>query len=82
VGVRPEDLVPVSETDAVLVGEVTIAEQLGGETYVYVTLPDGQSATVEIKGQARVAPGDRLHLAFEDGKFHIFGSDEKVIRRT
>ncbi|AZQ68192.1 sn-glycerol-3-phosphate ABC transporter ATP-binding protein UgpC [Silicimonas algicola] len=82
IGVRPEDLVPVPETDAVLIGEVTIAEQLGGETYVYVTLPDGQSATVEIKGQARVRPGDRLHLAFEDGKFHIFGSDEKVIRRT
>ena len=59
-----------------------IAEQLGGETYVYVTLPGGQSVTVEIKGQASVKPGDAMELAFEGGKFHVFGPDETVMRHA
>ncbi|MSU89319.1 sn-glycerol-3-phosphate ABC transporter ATP-binding protein UgpC [Rhodobacteraceae bacterium 2CG4] len=81
-GIRPEDLTPVGEGEGVLTGEVQIAEQLGGETYVYVALPDGGTVTVEIKGQAKIAAGDRLNLAFEGGKFHIFGTDEKVIRHA
>ncbi|MBY6151644.1 sn-glycerol-3-phosphate ABC transporter ATP-binding protein UgpC [Vannielia litorea] len=81
-GIRPESLVPVPEAEAVLSGEVQIAEQLGGETYVYVALPHGGTVTVEIKGQARVEAGDKLFLGFEGGKFHIFGADEKVIRHA
>ena len=82
IGVRPEGLVPVPEGQGVLTGEVTIAEQLGGETYVYLSLPHGDSVTIEIKGQAQIRPGDRLDLAFEGDKFHIFGKDEKVIRHA
>ncbi len=82
VGVRPEALVPVAPGTGVLKGEVQIAEQLGGETYVYVTLPGGRSATVEIKGQAEAAPGDLMELAFEGDKFHVFGADEAVIRHA
>jgi len=81
-GIRPENLVPVSEDEGVLTGEVQLAEQLGGETYVYLTLQDGSNVTIEIKGQACVKSGDRLHLGFEGGKFHIFGADERVIRHA
>jgi multiple sugar transport system ATP-binding protein len=82
VGVRPEHLVPVAAGQGVLRGEVQLAEQLGGETYVYVTLEGGQSATVEIKGQAAVQPGETMELAFEGDRFHVFGADEKVIRHA
>ena len=41
-------------------------------------LPGGQSVTVEIKGQADVRSGEAMELAFEGGKFHVFGVDEKV----
>jgi ABC-type sugar transport system ATPase subunit len=81
-GVRPEHLVPTAPGSGVLRGEVQLAEQLGGETYVYVTLPNGQSVTMEIKGQADVAPGAAMELAIEDGKFHVFGPDEKVLRHA
>ena len=43
VGVRPEHLVPAAPGEGVLRGEVQIAEQLGGETYVYVNLPAGRA---------------------------------------
>ena len=81
-GIRPEDLGPVAEGEGVRSGTVQIAEQRGGETYVYVALPEGDTVTVEIKGQAKVSAGDVLHLAFEGQKFHVFGSDEKVMRHA
>jgi ABC-type sugar transport system ATPase subunit len=81
VGIRPEHLVPVARGEGILTGEVQIAEQLGGETYVYVTIPGG-TVTVEIKGQARVAPGEPMDLAFDSGRFHVFGPDEAVIRHA
>ncbi|MFO1210146.1 MAG: sn-glycerol-3-phosphate ABC transporter ATP-binding protein UgpC [Amaricoccus sp.] len=82
IGVRPEHLVPAAPGQGVLKGEVQLAEHLGGETYVYVTLPGGQSATAEIKGQVHVNPGETLELAFDGGRFHVFGPDEKVIRHA
>ncbi len=82
VGVRPEHLVPVPPGEGVLLGEVQITEQLGGETYVYVKLPGGQSVTVEIKGQAAVRPSEAMELAFADGRLHVFGPDERVLRHA
>jgi multiple sugar transport system ATP-binding protein len=82
VGVRPEHLAPAAPGQGVLRGEVQIAEQLGGETYVYVNLEGGRSVTVEIKGQAKVRSGETMELAFADGQFHAFGPDERVIRHA
>ncbi|MCR8725588.1 ABC transporter ATP-binding protein [Frigidibacter sp. ROC022] len=78
-GVRPEDLIAAAPDEALLSGEAQITEQLGGETYVYISLSDGSMITVEIKGQAGVKAGERLDLAIADGKFHVFGEDEAVI---
>jgi multiple sugar transport system ATP-binding protein len=77
-GVRPEDLL-VSDGPGSFPGEVQIAEQMGGETYVYAALADGTTLTVEIKGQAAVRAGDRLSLAVAPGRAHLFGADEQVI---
>ena len=82
IGVRPEHLVPAAPGEGILKGEVQIAEHLGGETYVYVTLPGNQSATVEIKGQADIRAGEAMELAFDGGRFHVFGPDEKVMRHA
>ena len=80
-GVRPENVRVVSPAEAMLTGEVQIAEHLGGETFVYATLPSGQSITVEIQGQAKVKAGERIGLAFGDADYHVFGANERVIRR-
>jgi multiple sugar transport system ATP-binding protein len=79
-GVRPENLSVATNGEGIMSGEVQIAEQLGGETFVYVGLPDGETVTVEIKGQAEIHPGERMDLTIDGGNFHVFGSDEKVIR--
>jgi len=80
-GVRPEDITVATPDTARLSGEVQIAEHLGGETFVYVTLPTGQSVTVEIQGQADVKPGEKIGLTFDDGDYHVFDANEQVIRR-
>ena len=78
VGIRPATLQPVAAGQGVLRGEVQITEQMGGETYVYLSLPGGGSLTVDIKGQPSIQPGATLDLAIEDGRFHLFGPDEQV----
>ncbi|HET9068373.1 MAG TPA: sn-glycerol-3-phosphate ABC transporter ATP-binding protein UgpC [Amaricoccus sp.] len=82
IGVRPEHLVPAAPGEGVLKGEVQIAEQLGGETYVYVNLAGGQSVTVEIKGQAAIRAGEAMELGIAGGRFHVFGPDERVMRHA
>jgi hypothetical protein len=33
-------------------------------------------------GQAAIAAGGTLELAFAEGRFHVFGPDEKVMRNA
>jgi multiple sugar transport system ATP-binding protein len=82
VGIRPEHLRIVPVDGAALVGEVQIAEHLGGETFVYVLLPSGETAVVEIKGQAGVKAGERVGIGMETGATHIFAADGKVVGRS
>lgn len=79
IGVRPEHLIPVEDGNGLFDGEAQITEQLGGETYVYVSIPIDNTVTLEIKGQADVQPGKRLSLSIENNKYHVFGPDGEVL---
>ena len=81
IGIRPEALVVVPKDEAIMVGEVQIAEQLGGETFVYVSLPSGETLTIEIKGQADIRPKERVGIGFDPEAAHVFGPDGKAIPR-
>ena len=80
-GVRPEDITVAMPDAAMVTGDVQIAEHLGGETFVYVSLPSGQTVTVEVQGQANIRPGERIGLSFADSAFHLFDASERVIPR-
>ncbi|MEO1016216.1 MAG: sn-glycerol-3-phosphate ABC transporter ATP-binding protein UgpC [Pseudomonadota bacterium] len=79
VGIRPADLACVNAGEGIIKGEVQVAEQLGGETFIYVALPGAGAVTVELKGQVPVQPGELLELGFANNNFHVFGPDEQVI---
>ena len=79
VGIRPEHLQIVEPDKGSLSGEVQIAEHLGGETFLYVALPFGETLVVEVQGQAAARPGERVGIAFEPGAHHLFSADGKVI---
>ena len=64
---------------ALVSGQVQIAEHLGGETFVYVALPSGETVTVEIRGQAAVKPGETVGIDVQGGAWHAFDSDGRVV---
>ena len=62
VGVRPEHLEIVDAGKGMLTGEVQIAEHLGGETFRLCRACLRRDAVVEIQGQARIRPGERVGI--------------------
>jgi len=79
VGVRPEHLkVVASGPNTAFDGSVQIVEQLGNSTLMYVDTPAGQ-LIVEGEGNLEVAPGDKVSLALDPARSHLFGADAQVI---
>ena len=80
IGVRPEHLalgapgVAGSSFD----GTVSIVEQLGNTTLLYVDTAGG-TLIVEGEGNLRVAVGDKVGLTIDSAQSHLFGADGKVI---
>jgi multiple sugar transport system ATP-binding protein len=79
IGVRPEHFVLAEPGAGMLVGEVQLAEHLGGETFLYVALQSGESIVVELPGQAAPASGERVGLDFDAGAAHVFGAEGRRV---
>lgn len=77
-GVRPEHLHPDPGGYPVQVGAV---EQLGGESYLYVTTDDGIALTAHLPGQTRLARGDRAALSIRPDFVHLFRRDGSALPR-
>ncbi|SDU13397.1 sn-glycerol-3-phosphate import ATP-binding protein UgpC [Stappia sp. ES.058] len=78
VGVRPEHLAFCSEAEAVLSGELAIAEALGAETLAHVRLADGEAMIVRVEGSAEVPrTGAPVHITCAAPDLHFFGADGK-----
>jgi multiple sugar transport system ATP-binding protein len=80
IGVRPEHLTVADPQAAMLTGEVQIAEHLGGETFLYVSLPSGETIVVEVPGQIAAQPGERIGIDLPAG-YHVFAADGLVLPR-
>ena len=78
-GVRPEHLRLADPAASSLCGDVSITEHLGGETFLHVALPAGETIVVELSGQADTQPGERVGLEVEPGKHHFFARDGAVV---
>ncbi len=74
-GVRPQDLRPV-ESGGALSGSVNLAERLGIETVVDVTLRDGARVLASLAEDRVFEPGQSIQLGFDPGRAHLFPRDE------
>ena len=73
VGIRPEHLVPVAESEAAAHLHVEMVELLGADTIVYGTLDEGgPSLMLRLNGIAQIATGTRLPLGFPPEQLHLF----------
>lgn len=73
VGLRPEHLRLVSATDAPdLSGRIGVIERLGGVTFVYLILKNGQKLTVQTDGDQRLQIGDEIGVKINPVMIHVF----------
>ncbi len=76
VGMRPEHLQVVDETDCLARLTVRVVERLGAETLVHGHFGNnGAEVTVRLKGIQDTQPGDVLPLALDPRNIHLFDTD-------
>jgi ABC-type sugar transport system ATPase subunit len=80
VGVRPEHLSlgPAGAADSSFDGTVSIVEQLGNATLLYVDTAAG-TLIVEGEGNLDIDLGDKVGLTIDRKHAHLFGTDGNVI---
>jgi multiple sugar transport system ATP-binding protein len=76
-GVRPEHLSPGKTGD--LVGEVAVAERLGGETYLYLRIPDQPLVVVQAAGGDPTRVHDRVALHIDPETCHLFDAEGRAL---
>jgi multiple sugar transport system ATP-binding protein len=80
-GVRPEHLSLDGPGDAIS-ATATFVESLGAATYAYATPPgSGETLTVQLPGEVRVAGGQALSLRVPSDRAHLFDVDGAAFRR-
>ncbi|ALA20272.1 MULTISPECIES: ABC transporter ATP-binding protein [unclassified Chelatococcus] len=71
IGIRPEHLA-LSTSDGLWEGKVGVAEHLGSDTYLHLTIDGVGPLTARMSGEFAARPGETLRIAPEVGKIHRF----------
>lgn len=80
-GIRPEHLI-IDQTNASMTGEVLVVERLGGETFLYVKAPGGDTLTVQTDGDNVSRMHDRVFLHFDGELCHLFNQQGEAIPKA
>ena len=65
---------------ALVTGQVQIAEHLGGETFVYVALPSGETVDGrDTRAGGRSSPARHVGIDVQAGAWHVFDGDGRVV---
>ncbi len=78
-GIRPRDI-SIAKTGGVK-GEVTEVEQLGSESYIFVTLPSEEPLVIHQAGQTDIAIGQTVAVKLAPKAVHIFRADTGLVCR-
>lgn len=76
-GVRPEDIhhpkyKPSGITEQLVEATVDVTELMGNEIFVYLLSNDEQSFIARVDPRSDLRPGDKIQMAFNANKIHIF----------
>ncbi len=81
-GIRPEnihneeDLVAANK-DGVIFADVEVTELMGAETYLYMNC-EGQALNARVSPTSTAQPGDKIKVALETDKIHLFDKDTEL----
>lgn len=79
VGIRPEHISVEAEGSADMHTTVNLAEQLGGETYLYCDAPGLPQITLHQPGQLPIVKGEALSLKLDRARIHVFDAEGKAV---
>ncbi len=75
-GIRPNGLHLASSADTSAVHvDVKSVERLGGESYIYAAMPNGDAITVHSPGQTEIEPGSQITLTINTSHMHLFSTE-------
>ncbi|WP_323013265.1 ABC transporter ATP-binding protein, partial [Devosia sp.] len=74
-GLRPQHLRLAQAGERAIEARVHLVEALGAETVVHATAEGAAQIITVLEGQPRIARGDDIRLAFDDGHVHVFDAD-------
>lgn len=81
-GVRPEHIAEGNGEATHLSGEVTLVEQLGEASYIYMTLANDEEIIVRAHGDSTTTIGEQIDVCFNPHSAHVFDRNEQSLRRT
>ena len=81
-GIRPEDVHNEEELvakfkDGVVQADVEVTELMGAETYLYMNC-EGQTINARVAPTNTAKPGDKIEIALEPSKIHLFDKDTEI----
>lgn len=74
-GFRPNHLNVVDADKADLTVRVRIAEQLGGESFVYSRTSEDTPVTIHLNGQTAIEPDTEIGISIDPAHLHLFSTD-------
>ena len=82
-GIRPEDLNDTevfiaNSPDSVIEAEIRVYELLGAEVYLYFDIED-KSCTARVNPRTTARPGDKIKLALDMTRLHLFDKDTELV---
>ena len=81
-GIRPEDVhneedLLVTFKDGIVEADVEVTELMGAETYLYMNC-EGQAINARVAPTNTARPGDKIQIAIEPNKIHLFDKDTEL----
>ena len=81
-GIRPEDVhdepeLIAANPDGKVEANVEVTELMGAETYLYMNSEE-QSINARVAPESTSKPGDKITIAFETNKIHLFDKDTEL----
>lgn len=83
VGIRPEDMIPVTGENYAFENKVEISEALGEVTQVYFQrqTPDADPVIAKLQGIHRDVRGQTMRMSADPGKVHLFAEGKSLLYR-
>lgn len=82
-GIRPEDMHDEemfisSSPETVISADVEVTELLGAEIFLYL-VADGQNFTARVDPRSKAKANDKIKIALDPNKIHIFNKDTELV---